>query len=293
MENYKKKYSSEQNITYFNMNINIHVNSTIDYINTNKYTLLRTIYEKRNRAVYLIESKKDHHKYIMKIKSNDIDVTEKLKALKTIKPFKHPNIVQFKKYSKKMNYQYFIYKYIEGQNMGEYIKNNTLTLNDIKIIFLQIAEGIRFFHNLNIIHCDLKLDNIIVDNDKHVVITDFELSRVINSDHSNCEIMFNNLIGTIHYLAPESYNLNIYSKATDIWALGIILYFTITGQYPCQVDSVFVNNYNMYRRNDFKHINFNIIKNDKLRFIVSNMLQYEDSKRPDIETIINYDWDLE
>ncbi len=106
--------------------------------------------------------------------------------------------------------------------------NRRLTEEEIKTIFMQICEGLNYCHQKNIVHRDIKLENILLDEKNNVKIIDFGFSVIIEPDKK-----LNIFCGTPSYMAPEIAGKVLYKGApTDIWSLGIILYILLCGTFP-------------------------------------------------------------
>lgn len=154
-----------------------------------------------------------------------------------------------------------------------------------------MVDAVRFLHMNKIIHCDLKLENVMISPDNTVKIVDFDLSKLCDD---SLEYMSDAMIGTEKYLAPESYDLHIYSSKSDVWALGVILYVLITKRFP--VNSLCFNDAcsNMYRMNKFKLIDYDILKKEirkkkydtSLYPLVKKMLKFNERDRIDISDIL-------
>ncbi|TSK16059.1 Serine/threonine-protein kinase 17A [Bagarius yarrelli] len=102
--------------------------------------------------------------------------------------------------------------------------------DDVKRLMRQILEGVAFLHKHNIVHLDLKPQNILLTSDEplgDIKIVDFGLSRMVSSNQELREIM-----GTPEYVAPEVLNYEPISTATDMWSIGVLAYVMLTGMSP-------------------------------------------------------------
>ena len=109
---------------------------------------------------------------------------------------------------------------IQGKTLENVIKYDQPSLSECRRIFMEICNGVRFLHEAEepIVHRDLKLSNIIINNDGVVKVLDYNSSKEINRGTSRDTI----LLGTEGYAAPEQYGFGSSDEKTDIYALGII-----------------------------------------------------------------------
>ncbi|KAK9953687.1 hypothetical protein ABG768_017664 [Culter alburnus] len=101
---------------------------------------------------------------------------------------------------------------------------------DVKRLMRQILEGVAFLHRSNVVHLDLKPQNILLTSESplgDIKVVDFGLSRLVSSSHEIREIM-----GTPEYVAPEVLNYEPISTATDMWSIGVLAYVMLTGISP-------------------------------------------------------------
>jgi len=125
--------------------------------------------------------------------------------------------------------------YVNNGDLSQFIyRNKCIRCNiDEKIIwnyFIQIALGVRYLHNNNIIHRDLKTKNIFIHKVRNysiIKIGDFGIAKIIQPEHNS-----NTIIGTPNFMSPEIYKCEVYNKKTDIWSLGCILFEMIELKLP-------------------------------------------------------------
>ncbi|CAI9593154.1 unnamed protein product, partial [Staurois parvus] len=101
---------------------------------------------------------------------------------------------------------------------------------DVQRLMRQILKGVSFLHRHNVVHLDLKPQNILLTSDRplgDIQIVDFGLSRVVNNNEELREIM-----GTPEYVAPEILSYEPISTATDMWSIGVLAYVMLTGTSP-------------------------------------------------------------
>jgi len=258
----------------------------------NKYKMIETIYDKYDKATGIIKDG-NNHKYFIKIKTCDKkNINREYIIYKLLKNRHHDNIIKFIEYSIKDKYHYFIYEHFEGITLFKYISNYALTNESIVDILLQLANAIKFLHSLNILHCDIKLENILINTSRQIKLIDFDLSIYSPDDE---DYVSDSVFGTIPYIAPESYDLCIYSKKSDVWEIGILAYVMIVKKYPNNQNLTLINSYgNLDRNNIFKHLDMISLKkeikinkyNEQLYTLIKKMLKFKDSERIDINEII-------
>lgn len=147
----------------------------------------------------------------------------------------HPNIVNIYDVGEEDNIYYIVMEYVSGETLKQYIQNRSpIPLEKVVDIMLQITSGISHAHQNNIIHRDIKPQNILIDKDGAVKITDFGIAIALTSmtiTHTN------SVMGSVHYISPEQARGGIATKKSDIYALGIVMYELITGRLPFSGES--------------------------------------------------------
>ncbi|MDO4902954.1 MAG: Stk1 family PASTA domain-containing Ser/Thr kinase [Limosilactobacillus sp.] len=126
--------------------------------------------------------------------------------------------------------QYMVMQYVQGTDLKDYIKQNyPIPLPQVVDIMKQILSAVEAAHAHGIIHRDLKPQNILIDENKNIKITDFGIA-VATSQNSLTQT--NTLMGSVHYLSPEQARGSVATKQSDIYSLGIILFELLTGSVP-------------------------------------------------------------
>lgn len=122
-------------------------------------------------------------------------------------------------------------EYVGKTSLHSYLRSKNgrrLEESEARRVYLQICKGMSYCHSKNIVHRDLKLENILIDDDNNVKIIDFGFSISITPDKT-----LNIFCGTPSYMAPEIVSKRNYKgQATDVWALGILLYALLCGHFP-------------------------------------------------------------
>src|SRR5699024_4168443 len=130
---------------------------------------------------------------------------------------------------------YMVMEYVDGPNLKEYIqKNSPLDLNEIIRIMDQILSAVALAHKHNVIHRDLKPQNILMDKCSNIKIADFGIAVALNQSSIT---QTNSVMGSVHYMSPEQTRGGMVTKQSDIYSLGIILYELITGTVPFNGDT--------------------------------------------------------
>ncbi|MGX4763316.1 Stk1 family PASTA domain-containing Ser/Thr kinase [Holzapfeliella sp. JNUCC 72] len=142
----------------------------------------------------------------------------------------HPNIVSILDISESQGMQYLVMEYIDGSNLKDYIRENyPISMNKVINIMDQILSAIKLAHQHEVIHRDLKSQNILISKTGVVKVADFGIAISLGK---NAVTQTNSLLGSVHYISPEQAKGSMATKQSDIYSLGIILYELITGNVP-------------------------------------------------------------
>lgn len=141
-----------------------------------------------------------------------------------------PHIVGVYDIGEEHGMQFMVMQYVKGTDLKAYIKQHfPIPLPQVVDIMEQVLSAVETAHAHGIIHRDLKPQNILIDDNKNIKITDFGIAIAAHHDSLT---QTNTLMGSVHYLSPEQARGSIATKQSDIYSLGIILYELLTGTVP-------------------------------------------------------------
>ncbi len=128
---------------------------------------------------------------------------------------------------------YLLTEYFEGQTLRQWMMDNpSPPIESVRVIVEQIAKGLRAFHRKDIIHQDLKPENIMIDRNGVIKIIDFGSSRAASQTESGSPAVVPDFAGTVDYTAPEYHLGERGTNLADIYSLGVIAYEMLTGALP-------------------------------------------------------------
>lgn len=142
----------------------------------------------------------------------------------------HPNIVSIYDVGEEDHILYMVMEYVDGMTLKEYIqRNGPLEVQEALNIMKQITDAIAHAHANDIVHRDIKPQNILIDKYGNVEVTDFGIAIALSA---TALTQTNAVLGSVHYLSPEQARGGMATKKSDIYALGIVLYELLTGRLP-------------------------------------------------------------
>ena len=205
---------------------------------------------------------------------------------KIISQLDHKNIIKLYDDYHELNKEYLFMEYADGGDLMNQITkaiNNREIIPELKIInwFIEICEAIKYIHNKNILHRDLKELNIFLTSNNNIKLGDFGLAKQLNANNNVAFTM----VGTIIYESPEILNGRPYDKKSDIWSLGVILYHLLTLKHPFMGMSQ-VQIINNITHGIYPLINSNFYSKDIINLCYS-ILRVNPFERPGIDLILN------
>ena len=210
-----------------------------EFLPSKKYKILDKLGSGSFGKVYLAQNKFTKEKVAMKeIKKSNKDLLsdgEIKDEIDILKSLDHPDIVRIiESYNTKDSYV-LVTEYCEGGELYDQVRNQ-LSETQIAVIFKQLLSGLAYLHSHNIVHRDLKLENILIQEIEKSKTTAEDLFTIKIIDFGTARIFDNktkpqSIVGSSYYIAPEVLNQK-YGKECDLWSVGVILYMFVVGHAP-------------------------------------------------------------
>ena len=158
-----------------------------------------------------------------------------LREAETAAQLNHPNIVPIYTVEEKDNLVYFVMSYIKGDNLGQRLQQHgPIAPVEVRRILREVADALSYAHNRNVIHRDIKPDNIIIDAETgRAMVTDFGIARALTDSGDSRLTATGMAIGTPAYMSPEqSAGDSAIDGRSDLYSLGVVGYQMLCGQPP-------------------------------------------------------------
>ena len=211
-------------------------------MNFDGYQIIREIKASARSHIYLAVDGDTSERVV--IKTPSVDQADNTAFLERFlieewiaKRINSPHVLKPCSQTRKRNFIYVVTEYIEGQTLAQWmIDNPKPDLPAVRGIIEQIAKGLQAFHRLEMVHQDLKPDNIMLDGTGTVKILDFGATRVAGIMEIATPIEQINLLGSAAYAAPEYFLGENGSSRSDVFSLGVIAYQMLSGRLPYGAD---------------------------------------------------------
>lgn len=201
------------------------------------YKILRRLHSSSRSHLYLAQATENHTKVVLKVPSvtmrNDAAYMESFLTEEWIaRKIDSPNVLKAPSLQHPRNYLYSVMEFIDGQTLAQWmIDNPTPDIESVRNIVEQIASGLRAMHRLEMLHQDLRPENILIDNSGMVKIIDFGSTRVAGIAET-ASSSASTLPGTLQYSAPEYFLGETVDTSADLFSLGVITYQMLSGRIP-------------------------------------------------------------
>ncbi|KXS21789.1 Pkinase-domain-containing protein, partial [Gonapodya prolifera JEL478] len=197
----------------------------------------------------------------------------------------HPNIIKLFQVMENEDECYVVMEYAPGGELIDYIASRKhLSEKEARRFFRQIISAMDHCHSANVVHRDLKLENLLLSADRNILISDFGLGRTFNSE---VEDYMKTFCGTPNYAAVELISgIPYIGVKSDIWAMGVVLYIMMTGRPPFVGENISAL-YSKIRAVDYKCPDYFSIE---LRDILSRILVKDPMQRIDMSELRLHPW---
>ena len=216
---------------------------------------------------------------------NELDILKKLS---------HPNVVRIYEFYESENDYYLINEFCNGGELYNYINKNKLNEQQLSIIFYQVFSGLCYLHENDVLHRDMKPENILISkkeidlltNEEYfwIQIIDFDCAKIFEQNKKD-----NSIVGSIYYLAPEVLNRE-YNEKCDTWSVGVILYMFLVGKPPFNG----LNNdeiMNSIKTKEYDENNEKLIQaSPEVRDLIKGLLNKNTDERFSAKQALNHQW---
>ncbi|CAG8779251.1 2862_t:CDS:2 [Gigaspora margarita] len=239
---------------------------------------------------------------LKEMQDNECLKTGVSREIQILEYINHPNIVSLLDTIETPTHLCLVLEYIPGGELFDYVNDyyEKITEDEVKQIFYELVNTVSYLHESNIIHRDLKLENILLEssesspNKKRIKLTDFGLARFIDPKSP----LLTTRCGSEEYAAPELISASSYDgRKTDIWSLGIILYALLVGYLPFNQEAGQTRKQFFIKiiKADFKFPKPNPVDkrgniSEDAKDLIKKILQTMPERRPSLEAIKNHPW---
>ena len=238
-----------------------------------EYTIIKTIKQNQKRGVYIVNDNIEKKQVVLKLIINSNITKENEDIFNFFNNIIHPNFCKINKTFVSGIFFIIVMDFVEGITLCEYFNNKHTKKTNYMILF-NLLIALEYLHNNNIVHGDIKPNNIIITPNNIPIIIDYDLSRFIKGIKYTKHVF-----GTKFFMSPEMIEYNKYSIKSDVWSLGMTLYLSIMKYYN---NNILTHNEN-YSSLEMLSVYSTKIKDDfGILFvdIIKKMLVSDDNIRP-------------
>jgi serine/threonine protein phosphatase PrpC len=228
------------------------------------YRIVRELHGSSRSHIYLAIDLESGEQVVIKIPSIDLrDDPVYLKRFMieewVARRIDSPHVLKPCRQSRKRNYLYIVAEFIEGQTLKQWMLDNPKPdLETVRGITEQIARGLQAFHRMEMIHQDIRPDNIMIDKTGTVKIIDFGSTRVNGVAEADSPGKHSDILGTPQYTAPELFFGKRATSQSDLYALGTLTYQMLSGTLPYGAEVAKATNTAQHRKLRYRSLLNNV-----------------------------------
>ena len=208
--------------------------------NFDGFKIVRNLHGTSRSHVYLAEDIETQSSLPIVIKTPSVDLQDDPAYLERFlmeewiaKRISSAHVLKPCELTRKRHYLYTAFEFIDGQTLTQWmIDNPKPSLQSVRTIVGQIAKGLQVFHRLEMLHQDIRPENIMIDTSGVVKIIDFGSTKVAGLMEMTQSIEHQNILGTAQYTAPEYFLGEVGAPRSDLFSLAVITYQMLTGKLP-------------------------------------------------------------
>lgn len=197
---------------------------------------------------------------------------------------RHDNIIDLHDVIEEREFLYMFLEYAPNGHMSSFIhRHGRLDEEKARKFFVQILSALEYCHVNNVVHHDMKLENILLASDHSLRLIDFGLSRRMSKSG-----LIKEFAGSPLYMPPEVFSLQLHNEKVDIWGLGVCLYYMVTDTFPFPANTY----HELEEKVLFEEVVFpqNMGLSENVKDLIRSMLAKDPSKRLTVKEIKNHGW---
>ena len=206
------------------------------------FTILRELHASSRSHVYLASFEESPAPVVIKTLSTELraDVAQLERFLMedwVAQRISNPYVLKAAARGRRRNFLYTVTEFVDGQTLHQWLIDNPKpTVETMRRVIEQIANGLMAFHRLEMLHQDLRPQNVMIDANGTVKIIDFGATRVAGISEIDSPLARSELLGTMQYTAPEYFLGESGTPRSDLFSLGVIAYQMLSGRLPYDTD---------------------------------------------------------
>jgi hypothetical protein len=153
---------------------------------------------------------------------------------RVVAKLEHLHILPVHDHGEEEGYLYLVMRFIEAGTLKDRLAQAPLALEEARRVVDQVGSALEYAHQLGVVHRDLKPSNVLVDPHGDCYLTDFGISKMVES---TLGLTGSSVLGTPHYMAPEQSQSLEVDRRADVYAMGVVIYHMVTGQLPFDAET--------------------------------------------------------